>query len=220
MATKVLFEDAKWKQTPRKRPEKMTPGTLIDNYIYLYHIPGDNRDDGVGQFVVIPTYPESYTDQLQSTFASQSILARSAPIFSYSYSGPRQIGINLALHRDMMQQLNYGVSNLNVEIGDDYVDTLINKLQAIALPKYDYGEKMINPPMVAVRFGNEFFIKGVVSGGITITGQLPLLQNGKYARVGISFNVSEVDPYDAETVINQGQLRGLSKTLERNLYKG
>lgn len=202
-----------------KRSLSMTPGTLIDNYIYLYHVPGDNRDDGLGQFVVIPTFPDQYTDQLQSSFATQSILARSAPIFSYSNSGPRSIGINLALHRDLMQQLNYGVSNLNVELGDDYVDTLINKLQAIALPKYDYGDKMVNPPMVAVRFGNEFFIKGVVQNGITITGKLPLLSNGKYAQVGINFNVQEVDPYDAETVINQGQLRGLSKKLERNLYK-
>lgn len=203
----------------RKRNLSSSPGQMIDNYIYLYHVPGDNRDQGVGTFVVIPTYPESYTDQLQSTFSTQSILARSAPIFSYSNSGPRSISINLSLHRDMMQQLNYGVSNLEVQLGDDYVDTLINKLQAIALPKYDYGDKMINPPMVAIRFGNEFFIKGVVQGGINITGKLPLLQNGKYAQVGISFNVLEVDPYDAETVINQGQMRGLSRTLERNLYK-
>ena len=88
-----------------------------------------------------------------------------------------------------MQQLNYGVSNLNVELGDDYVDTLINKLQAIALPKYNYGDKMVNPPMVAVRFGNEFFIKGVISGSITTTGQLPLLANGKYAKVSINFSI-------------------------------
>ena len=64
----------------------------------------------------------------------------------------------------MMHELNYGVSNLQVQIGDDYVDTLINKLQAAALPNYDYGNKMVNPPMVAIRFGNEIFIKGVVTG--------------------------------------------------------
>ena len=207
------------KNNVSKRPLNMTPGTLIDNYIYLYHVPGDNRDDGVGAFVIIPTYPESYTESLTSTFAQQNILARSAPIFSYSHSGPRTISINLSLHRDMMQQLNYGVSNLEVQLGDDYVDTLINKLQAIAMPKYDYGNKMVNPPMVAVRFGNEFFIKGVVQNGVTITSKLPLLQNGKYVQVGIAFNIVEVDPYDAETVINQGQLRGLSTTLEKNLYK-
>lgn len=203
----------------RQRSIKMTAGNLIDNYIYLYHVPGDNRDDGLGSFVIIPTYPETFSDQLQSTFASQSILARSAPIFSYSYSGPRSITINLALHRDMMQELNYGVSNMQVQVGDDYVDTLVNKLQAAALPNYDYGNKMVNPPMVAVRFGNEIFIKGVVTGGVTITSELPLLQNGKYSKVGIQFTVAEVDPYDAETVVNQGQMRGLSRSLERNLYK-
>lgn len=210
---------AKHLETVRKRPNKMTPGKLIDNYIYIYHIPGDNNDKGLGTFCIIPTYPEQYSDRLQTTFGETKILARSAPIFSYSYSGPRTIDINLSLHRDMMQQLNYGVSNLDVQLGDDYVDTLINKLQSIALPKYDYGSKLVNPPMVAVRFGNEFFIKGIVQGGINVSGKIPLLQNGKYSQMGISFQVVEVDPYDAETVVNQGQLRGLSKTLERNLYK-
>lgn len=197
---------------------RRTPGGLADNYIYLYHLPNEDESK-MGQFVIIPTYPEQYTDSLQSTFASESILARSAPIFAYSNSGPRTVGINLSLHRDMMQQINLGVSNLNVELGDDYVSTLINKLQAVALPKYDYGNKLVNPPMIAVRFGNEFFVKGVVSGSIQVTGKLPLLPNGKYANVDIAFTVTEVDPYDAETVVNQGLLRGLSTSLERNLYK-
>ena len=191
---------------------------LVENYVYLYHVPGSNNGD-IGKFVIIPTYPEQYTDTLQSSFSTESILARSAPIFSYKNSGPRTVNINLSLHRDMMQQLNLGVSNLAVEVGDDYVDTIIRNLQAVCLPKYDYGSKMVNPPMVAVRFGNEFFIKGVVSGSITITGRLPMLANGKYSQMSVSFNVTEVDPYDAETVINQGQLRGLSHTLERNLYR-
>ena len=196
-----------------------TPGNLLDNYIYFYHLPeGDNPND-IGQYAILPTYPESFTDRLNSTFASEQILARSAPIFAYSYSGPRDVTISLKLHRDLMQQINLGVSNMNVELGDDYVTTLINKLQAVALPKYDYGNKMINPPMVAVKFGEEIFIKGVVSGGITTTSQLPLLANGKYAQVEVGFTVSEVDPYDAETVVNYGQLRGISRTLERNLYK-
>lgn len=195
-----------------------SPGGLVDNYIYLYHLPGQKNTD-MGQYVILPTYPESYTENLQSSFSSESLLARSAPIFAYSYSGPRSITITLSLHRDMMQQLNLGVSNMDVELGDDYVTTLINKLQVVCLPKYDYGNKMVNPPMVAVRFGNEFFIKGVVNGGITTTGKLPLLPNGRYAQVEISFTVSEVDPYDAESVVNYGQMRGLSTSLERNLYK-
>lgn len=186
------------------------PDMMIENYIYLYH---------TDTFVVLPTYPESISDTLESTFSSTHILARSAPIFSYSYSGPRTVQVTLSLHRDMMSQINYGVSNLSVELGDDYVDTIIKQLQSIALPKYSASSKMVNPPMVAVRFGNELFIKGVVNGPITTTYNLPILENNKYAQVQIGFSVSEVDPYDATTVAEQGSFRGLSKTLERNLFR-
>ena len=58
--------------------------------------------------------------------------------------------------------VNYGRSNINVALGDDYVDTIIKNLQACALPSYKAASKMVNPPSVAVRFGNEIFIKGIV----------------------------------------------------------
>ena len=45
-----------------------------------------------------------------------------------------------------MTQINYGVSNLSVELGDDYVDTIIKQLQAVALPSYKAASKMVNPP--------------------------------------------------------------------------
>ena len=183
---------------------------LIENYIYLYHL---------DKFVIIPTYPDSFQDSLTSTFASSTPLSRSAPIFSYSNSGPRTLQINLSLHRDMMQMVNYGRSNINVSLGDDYVDTIIKNLQACSLPSYKAASKMVNPPSVAVRFGNEIFIKGIVQGGVTVTYKLPLLENNKYALVDISFQVIETDPYDAESVAQNGSFRGLDKTIERRLYK-
>ena len=48
--------------------------------------------------------------------------------------------------------------------------------------------------MVAVRFGNEIFIKGVVTTGVSVTYEKPILSNNKYAVVTIAFTVSEVDP--------------------------
>ena len=48
---------------------------------------------------------------------------------------------------------------------DDYVDLLIKKLQSIALPRYKASDKLVNPPMVAVRFGDAVFIKGISMGG-------------------------------------------------------
>jgi hypothetical protein len=181
---------------------------LITNYIYLYH---------TEEFLIIPTYPEQITDSMQSTFGSTNALSRSAPVFSYSNSGPRTVQISLNLHRDMLDDVNLNVSNLKIEnLNDDYVDTLIKKLQSIALPKYLSGSKTVTPPMVAIRFGDEIFIKGVVNGGITVTYNKPIIivngNESKYAQVTIGFSVSEVDPYDALSVGLLGGFRGLTRT--------
>lgn len=191
----------------------MSDFALIDNYIYLFH---------VDKFILLPTYPESVQDTMPAIYSQTTPLSRSAPIFSYSHSGPRTIDVSLNLHRDMMQQLNYGVSNINlneVDVGDDYVDVLVKQIQAVAVPSYDIGAKMVNPPLVALRFGNDIFIKGVVDGGLTVTYSGPIGTDNKYKQIQLAFRISEVDPYDAQTVMQQGSFRGINKTLERRIYK-
>lgn len=183
---------------------------LIENYIYLYH---------TGTFVIIPTYPDQLQDNVGVQFNSSTVLSRSAPIYSFSNSGPRSVQINLNLHRDLMTQVNYKKSNLKVTLTDDYVDTIVKELQSIALPVYSAASKMVDPPMVAVRFGNELFCKGVVIGQVSTVYNLPILENDKYAQVSISFQLYEVDPYDATTVRQSGSFRGLQTSLERNLWK-
>lgn len=183
---------------------------MIDNYIYLYHI---------DQFIVIPTFPDSLNDQVSVSYNSSTPMARSAPVYSYSHSGPRSLQINLDLHRDMMHQINYQVSNATIATGDDYVDTLVKLVQAAALPAYGASEKMVDPPMVAVRFGNDIFIKGVITGSVGVTYQSPILANEKYAHVSVSFNVEEVDPYDAQTVLAAGSFRGIDTSLERTFWR-
>jgi hypothetical protein len=37
--------------------------------------------------------------------------------------------------------------------------------------------------------------------------------------VKVSFVVKEVDPWDADTIVQYGSFRGLSTTLERRVYK-
>lgn len=183
---------------------------LIDNYIYLFH---------TDEFVLIPTYPDSIQDSMRSSFSETNALSRSAPVFSYSNSGPRRVQVSLNLHRDMMEAMNYNTSNLVIEdLDDDYVDTLIKKLQSIALPKYSVTSKSVMPPMIAVRFGNEIFIKGVVNDTIAVTYEKPILDNNKYAQVTISFTVSEIDPYDAESVQEQGSFRGLTRPFKNGIY--
>lgn len=183
---------------------------LITNYIYLYH---------TDEWILIPVYPESITDAMNTTFQQTNALSRSAPVFSFNYAGPRSVQVVFSLHRDLMDEANYGESNLKVEIGDDYIDTLIKRLQSISLPKYQATSKSVVPPMVAIRFGDEVFIKGVVNSTISVSYKKPLLENDKYAAIDISFNVLEVDPYDADSVAQQGSFRGLTRTFQNGIFK-
>lgn len=183
---------------------------LIPNYLYLYHL---------DMWLVLPEYPDSINDNLSSSFTSTNALSRTAPVLSYNNSGPRKVQVNLHFHRDMLNEVNYQASNMVVELGEDYVDALLRQIQAIALPKYRAAQKEVVPPMIAIRFGNEVFIKGVVDGGISIDYQKPILSNGKYAQISLSFTVTEIDPYDAESVQKLGSFRGITQAFKNGIYK-
>lgn len=187
---------------------------LIDNYIYLHH---------TNEFVILPVYPQTVSDSQQANFQSSTILMRSAPIASYSNSQARTVSFQFDLHREYMTQINYQKSNLNVEMGDDYVDTIIKRLQACAVPNYNDGEKMVDPPLVSVRIGDDIFIKGYISGGPSITYEVPIIRIGgkdRYAKVSIgNLTITEVEPYSATEIAKYGSYRGLSTSLTRNLWK-
>jgi hypothetical protein len=183
---------------------------FIENYIYLHHL---------GTFVILPVWPQTISDSTTVKYSQSSPLSRSAPIYSYSSSGPRSIQFDFEFHRDMFNHMNYEAGTMAIDIGDDYVDTAIKHLQACALPSYALSSKMVDPPMVSVRIGNELFIKGVVDGVVGVDYQLPLLNTNKYAIVKVKFQVHEIDPYDAQSVSELGGFRLLDQSLERNIFK-
>jgi hypothetical protein len=154
---------------------------------------------------------------MQSTFTPTSALGRTAPVYTFSNSGPRQVQIEIPLHRDIMDEVNTGISNSELGEGEDYVDNLLRALQAIAVPKYNLTNKAVEPPLVAIRISNEIFIKGVVTSGIAITYEKPILRNGKYASIKLSITVAEVDPYDATTVFQNGGFRGVVQSLKKGM---
>lgn len=182
---------------------------LPDCYLYISHL-----DDGF-KYWQLPGYPDEVTDQMASTFETSTSLGRSAPIYTFSNSGPRTVTISLAFHRDMFEEMS---SNVIPAEGEDKADGFIHALQAIAVPKYNLSNKAIEPPLVAVRLGREVFIKGVVTSSISVTYEKPILVNEKYAGMKISFTVSEVDPYDSTTVFKNGSFRGLTATLRSGMH--
>ena len=183
---------------------------LPDCYIYISHL--DLPEEA--KYWQLPGYPENVTDQMNSSFMENSALGRSAPVFTFSNSGPRTINISLTFHRDMFDEMP---SNVIPRIGEDKAESFIHAIQAIAVPKYNLSNKAIEPPLVAIRLGKEVFIKGIVSGGVTVKYGKPILVDEKYAIIEISFTVSEVDPYDATTVFKNGSFRGLTATLRAGM---
>jgi len=201
------------------------PGSfkMIDNYVYLYH---------TDTLLIVPEYADSVTDTIQVDYQTSTALTRTAPIYSYSNSGPRSMQVSFNLHRDLMKDINSGIAGTPVLTADgrDYVDIFIDQIQAAALPSYQSPAKMVNPPLVAVRLGSDIFIKGVVRGSVGVTYKYPIipgtipsgnntykedLSKHRYSNVDVTFSIEETDPYDAETVMQMGSFRGLSTTLER-----
>jgi hypothetical protein len=151
---------------------------------------------------------------MSSTFQPTNALGRSAPVYTFSNAGPRSVQISINLHRDIMDDINTGVSNSPLNLGEDYIDNLVNALRAIAVPKYNLDNKAVEPPLVALRLGREIFIKGVVTGGIGLDFQKPILTNDRYSQVKLSLTIAEVDPYDATTVYQNGGFRGVVQTFK------
>lgn len=192
------------------RKNKFTT-VLEDNYIYISHL------DEKFQFWKLPTWPDTVADTMTTNFQSTNALGRTAPVYTFSNAGPRTVQISIPLHRDIMDEVNIGISNVFLGEDEDYVDNLLKALQSIAVPKYNLQNKAVEPPLVAIRLSNEIFIKGVVTGSIGLTYSKPILSNGKYARVELSITVSEVDPYDATSVFKNGGFRGVVQSLKKGM---
>ena len=98
------------------------------------------------------------TDSMSASFSPNTPLSRSAPIYSYSNSGPRTIGFNFKFHRELVNEYNLADGS-----GVDACDEWIRYLEQAVLPDYDSASKMVNPPIVAVKIRDEVYIKGVVT---------------------------------------------------------
>lgn len=184
--------------------------TPITNYIYLYH---------TNTLIWLPNWPDNLTDNSQAQFSPNTPLGRSAPIFSYQSSGPRSISFQFELHRELLDQVNGQVVGQSA----DTVDDLTKKIQAAVLPVYASSSKMIDPPLVACKVGNEVYIKGVINGSVSVAYSGPILYNDKHALCNLSFTITEVDPYDAYTVEQIGSFRqsdelSLNTSLSSNVY--
>ena len=100
---------------------------LPDCYLYISHL------DEEYQYWMLPGYPDEIADIMSSSFNATSALGRSAPVYTYSSSGPRTVQISLEFHRDMFEEINEhaGGKVKKFDTGDDMVESFIKAIQAI-----------------------------------------------------------------------------------------
>ena len=129
-----------------------------------------------GTVLHIPCYPKSISDSLTNNYSSESLFTSTEPYLVYSNSGPRTVNVSFQLHREMR-----GIDH------DDYIDTIINTLQASCYPIND-GSMAVE---AILRVANEIYIRGVITGGIQFSYSPPII-DGKYNVIDFSFTIQEV----------------------------
>lgn len=123
----------------------------------------------------MPCYPVSLNDSLSIDYTSQTVPYRTEPYINYSNSGPRTVSVAFNLHREM--------TNSN---GSD-IDNIINVIQAASYPTV--GDSNAIP--TSLKVGNQVYISGVITGGITTSYSGPII-DGKYNVYDISFTITEI----------------------------
>ena len=158
--------------------------------------------------ILLPNWPDNIQDGQNANWSATQILGRSAPIQSYGYTQARSISIQMQLHREMLKQTNvrakYPIKDKQIE--EDYVEYVVNMLYGSVIPNYSSSAKLVDPPMVAIRIGNQMYIKGVCTR-FTVGYKGAILRDNKYSEMEITIDVTEINPYDAITAMGVGAFR-------------
>lgn len=174
-----------------------------ENFLYLHHL---------DLLVWIPTYAEEIDISQKASFSQSKPLGAPNDIYSFGGSGPRTVRRSLLLDRDMMQIM--GAEGL-VGTGDP-IETLIRAMECTCVARYADARKMIDPPLVTYKEANEVTITGVVLGGVNIKAYGGW-KDGRKRTYSMELNISEIEQYDAQTIMAIGQYRGLSATLMQRM---
>ena len=132
----------------------------------------------------LPTTPQSVSEQVSLNVGEQAIIARSAPIVSYSNTNARTVSFSFAVADDYMPTKGKG--------GKQYtIQEYINTLKSLVYPRYTSNE--VISPQCVLSIGN-IKLKGIVTS-VSVTWNGPLsniLLGGCYSRADIAIQFKEV----------------------------
>lgn len=139
----------------------------------------------IGEGVLpLPTIPETIAESLSLNTNEQQIVARSAPIVSYTSTNARTISFAFPIADDYMPTRGTN--------GTQYtIDEYINALKSLEYPRYTSNEVIV--PQCVLKIGN-IKAKGIVTS-VSVNWKGPLsniLAGGCFSRADVTIQFKEV----------------------------
>lgn len=133
------------------------------------------RNEATGTTINFDLVPEDFSESFSSSFESQDIMGRSAPIVGWSSSGPHSVSLTLTLHAE-------------IEGGTDKLKDKINKLVALTYPVYS-GDA-ITPPKCFIRVGKMVGMYGYIES-VSVSWEKPYSEQ-IFRKAEVSIDVNEI----------------------------
>lgn len=128
-----------------------------------------------GDTIPLVTAPDSLSENIAANYNEQDILARSAPMISYTSTGARQVSIAIKVHEDILP------SGYNI-------DSYVNALKALPYPEYTGGN--VTPPAVKLICGTSLNVIGVPLN-VDVTWGTEVFRDNRMPIANISITIKE-----------------------------
>ena len=162
----------------------MAKRSIMNNVDWFSAYIASNSSQINNKVLPLPTIPESVSESLSLNTYEQAIVARSAPIISYTSTNARQLSFTFAVADDYMPTKD--------DKGKQYtIVEYINALKSLEYPRYT-SNQVISPQCILV-LGN-IKLKGIVTS-VSVNWKGPLsaiMSGGVYSRADISLQFKEV----------------------------
>lgn len=142
--------------------------------------------------MVLPVYPQEFTDSNSAGYSPVSILGRSVDYQVYQNSS-RDVSFTLNLHEELCSSYTY-------------IHTLVAFVESACYPGYSGGGGRVRVPELRVSIGSQFRIRGIVTS--CSANWKPPIINGKLINCDLSIGVKETrGPYTSGEVAAMGGSR-------------
>lgn len=128
-----------------------------------------------GEAIPLVTAPNSLSEGISNSLNEQDILARSAPIITYTGTGSRQVSMTLKVHEDILPR------------GYD-INSYVNAMKALAYPMYN--NNIVSPPNVKLFVGSSLNIIGMCSS-VNVTWETTTFRDNKIIIASIEVSIKE-----------------------------